>query len=143
MPRKAKGGRKNRKLKPALPERFEPGCVLALDQRTALAQRLRDNFASIVCDVGGEAELSHIKAALIERMVFLEAILGGVEADLMKPEAPANRDKLVAQWVQAVNAYSGLAKVIGINRKAHENPWSVLDHKPPVPQREPEGTASA
>ena len=124
--KKRKGGRRNRKLKPELPEKFEPGCVLSLDQRTALAQRLRDKFAAVVADIGGEAELSNIKAALIERLVFLEAILSGIEADLTRPEASVNREKLVGQWVQAINCYSGLAKVIGINRKFNDDPWAVL-----------------
>jgi hypothetical protein len=135
MPRKGKGGR-NRLSKPAeLPERYTPGCVLALDQRTALAQRLRDNFATIVQDIGGEAELSHIKASLIERFVHLEALLVQMEADLKRPGAPAD---IIGKWIQGTNALQGLAKVLGIERRTKDLWANVL-----TPPASPNGNGQA
>ncbi len=110
-----------------------PGCVLALDQRTALAQRLRDNFAVIVEETGGESELSHVKAALIERFIHLEALLVQLEAQLKQPSAPAD---IIGKWIQGTNALQGLAKVLGINRKLRDV-WGEIDIQRPTPPSPP------
>ena len=55
-----------------------------LDGRTDLAKVLRANYEVIVSDIGGKDEVSHVKSALVERFVWLEAILQTLEDDWRK-----------------------------------------------------------
>ena len=127
MPKKyvPKTDRKNAKHKvTAVPEKFRAGFLAALDGRTDLAKALRASYEQIVADVGGQNEVSRIKSAMVERFVWLEAILQTIEHDM----ASGTIDKAVAlgRWIQAVNALSGLAKVLGVERKLQPAPWLVV-----------------
>src|SRR4029450_6286737 len=83
MPRESKGTRTNRKLKAAtLPAKFNPNFVDTLDGRSLLARALRQRFQAIAGDLGGECELSALKSSLLERLVWLEAMLSKIESDL-------------------------------------------------------------
>jgi len=114
MPRKykPKTDRKNGHSKPTtLPPKFKVGFLSLLDGRTDLAKALRLNRNAIVADAGGPDEISHVKNALVERFVWLEAILQTIEQEM----AGGQIDKL-GTWIQATNSLSGLAKVLGIER---------------------------
>jgi len=125
MPRKyvPKTGRKNRHHKAVAPAevRFKPGFLAALDQRTELAKALHARRAQIIEDIGGEGELSRVKAALIDRFVWLECMLQTWEFEM----AQGNSES-AARWTQAVNALSGLASKLGLDKKATAMPWQVL-----------------
>ena len=107
MPRKAK-------LKQP-PAKFKAGFLSELDGRTDLARALRANYQEIVDDVGGSAEVGHVKGALIERFCWLEAILQDIEQGMACGEL--SKTDAIGRWIQAVNSMSGLAKVLGIERK--------------------------
>jgi hypothetical protein len=97
-----------------LPERYKPGVIREIDRRTELGQRLQAVFDVIVTDAGGPHGLTHTKLALIERFVWLEAMLQGIEREIAaKPEAA---NDLIGKWVQGVNSLTGLAKMIGLER---------------------------
>jgi hypothetical protein len=115
MPRiyKPKTSRKNANHKPTtLPVKFKPGFLSLLDGRTDLAKGLRANRDAIVADAGGPEEIGHVKNALVERFVWLEALLQSIEQEM----ANGAIDKL-GVWIQAVNSLSGLAKTLGIERQ--------------------------
>lgn len=111
---------KNKAL--ALPPKFKTGFLTSLDGRTDLAKALRQNFDAIVEDVGGANELSHVKRALVERFVWLEGILQTLEHDIVASD-PTVRGEIVAKWIQGVNSLSGLAKVLGTDRRTVVRPW--------------------
>src|SRR4051812_3175277 len=98
-----------RKPKPrpmTLPDRYVPGFLAKLDGRTEIAQRLRANYVAIAEDLGGEPQLSHVKASLVERFVFLEAVLNKIENDLATdPLGTANQ---LGRWIQGLNSLNGL-----------------------------------
>jgi hypothetical protein len=126
MPRVSKGTRANRKLKPSgVPEKFQPGFVGELDGRTLLARALRQRYEAIASDLGGEPELSTLKSSLLERAIWLEAMLVKIESDLAASQDP----KLIASWIQAVNSYMGICKTLGLER-SRRNPWAALDAEP-------------
>ena len=54
-----------------MPKTFSAGFLSALDGRTELARALRSNYSTVVADVGGVEEVSHVKSALVERFVWL------------------------------------------------------------------------
>lgn len=124
MPRNnhPKTTRKNASLKPQeLPAKFKTGFLTALDGRTDLSKTLRANYDAIVSDIGGDSEIGHVKGALIERFVWLEGILQTIEHEMVTGQA--SKTEAIGRWIQAVNSLSGLAKVLGVERKASNRPW--------------------
>src|SRR5262245_39612437 len=105
----------------SLPVKFKAGFLAALDGRTDLAKALRANYEQIVADVGGREEVGHVKSALVERFVWLEAILQTLEQEMAKGQI--DKGEALGRWIQAVNSLSGLARVLGIERKARQMPW--------------------
>lgn len=117
-----KTGRRNASHKEqAVPAKFSPGFLSSLDGRTDLAKTLRANYEQIVADVGGAPDVGHVKKALIERFCWLEAILQTIEHELAT--GAVNKTEAIGRWIQAVNSLSGLAKVLGVERKASSRPW--------------------
>ncbi|MGC1274345.1 MAG: hypothetical protein WBC44_11615 [Planctomycetaceae bacterium] len=107
-----------------LPTKFRTGFLSGLDKRTDLAKSLRANYETIVEDLGGRDDLSHVKAALVERFVWLEAILKTIEHDLVTGDI--DKAEALGRWVQAVNSLSGLAKTLGIDRRSSARPWATV-----------------
>src|SRR4051812_28868414 len=92
-----KTGRKNGKHKPqGLPAKFRPGFLSELDGRTDLAKSLRANRDMVVADVGGPDELSHVKGALVERFVWLEAILQTLEHEMARGKV--DKGEALGRW---------------------------------------------
>ena len=119
-----KTDRRNGSHKPAtLPAKFQTGFLSELDGRTELAKALRANYDSIVADVGGQSEISHVKGALIERFVWLEGILQTIEHEMVS--GVTTKTEAIGRWIQAVNSLSGLAKVLGVERKSTNRPWII------------------
>ena len=104
-----------------LPAKFRLGFLQSLDNRTALAAALRQNYEAIVADIGGLDDIAHTKRALIERFVYLEGVCQSLESELLQEDA--NRAEILGRWVQAVNALIGLSKTIGLERRAIAAPW--------------------
>ncbi|WP_168564992.1 hypothetical protein [Crateriforma spongiae] len=122
MPRVSKGTRKNKSHKPnKLPAKFTTGFLETLDARYAVAKQLRSNYESIVRDLGGEGAISHVRNAVIERFVFLEALLQDLEQKVISGELET--DEVIGRWVQAMNSLSGLAKTIGLDRAPADLNW--------------------
>ena len=65
-----------------LPKEYIPGFLASLDQRTGLAIALKDQYQSIVADLGGEGTLSRIQLVLVERACWLVAVLQGIENEI-------------------------------------------------------------
>lgn len=116
MPRKKRPAKQN-----AMPENFSVGFLQTLDGRGEVSKALRANYESIVADIGGAGEIGHVKAALIERFVWLEGILQTLEHEMATGKVA--KTEAVGRWIQAVNSLSGLAKVLGVERKAIAKPW--------------------
>jgi len=109
-----KTANKIKKKRTKLPAKYEPGFLGELDQRSLVYRELKNAYDEIVSDAGGEDDLTHTQLSLIERFVFLEAVLRTWEnAIAVNPKA---NDHLVGKWTQGVNALQGLAKVIGLKR---------------------------
>jgi len=102
-----------------LPAKYQKGFLNRLDGRIELARELRFAYAELTDDLGGIDTLSHVKRALAERFIWLEAILRGIErkiADLNGDDAEES-GKLLSRWIQATNGLTGLARTLGIERQ--------------------------
>lgn len=107
---------KVKKKKPTkLPARYEAGFLEELDQRSLVYRRLREAYDDIVSDCGGEENLTRTHLALIERFVFMEALMRTWENNIAAN--PKESEHLVGRWIQAANGLQGLAKVIGLKRQ--------------------------
>ncbi len=117
MPRVGKGTRKNEQHKPTtLPAKFKAGFLAELDKRTELAKALRANYESIVTDIGGPEDVGHVKSAMVERFVWLEAVLQTLENEMAS--GASDKAGVLGKWIQATNSLTGLARLLGIERKA-------------------------
>jgi hypothetical protein len=105
--------------KDQLPVKYEAGFLRQLDPQSEIYRRLQASFQSVVDDVCGDEQLTHIQLALIERFVFLEATLQSWEAEIA--QNPASHEKLLSRWIQALNCLTGLAGRIGIERAERKN----------------------
>ena len=99
-----------------LPEKYEPGFLREMDRRTELHKRLSERYETIVMDAGGMESIAVVKLSLIERFVFLEAMLQTWEARIV--ESPKAEEALASRWTQAINTLQGLAQKIGLERLA-------------------------
>lgn len=101
----------------SLPGKYTPGFLRQMDRRTELSERLRVAFDNITTDAGGADDLAHVKLALVERFVFLEAMLSTLENEIVNSTDTTNQAELVGRWTAAVNTLVGLSKAIGLDRK--------------------------
>ena len=68
--------------------------------------------------MGGVDSLSHTQVALAERFVFLEYILRKLETQIaLSPKKSAG---MLSRWIQGLNSLTGLAKTIGLERRARK-----------------------
>lgn len=121
-------GRKNRTRRASVPMKFKVGFLASMDGRYDLTRTLRGLRDVIVADLGGPKELSHVKQTLIERFVWLEAMLQTLEHEMLTGKV--KRADVLGTWLKAVNALSLLAKRVGIERRA-------VDVPPWIPQSAP------
>lgn len=98
-----------------LPAKYREGFLKDFDQRTEVFRMLNDAYVEILADLGGIETLSHIRAALVERFVFLEFAMRNFEKRIA--ENPKKTGKLLGRWVQSINSLSGLAKTLGLERR--------------------------
>ncbi|QDT66370.1 hypothetical protein [Calycomorphotria hydatis] len=110
------GGIKKREA----PAKFEPGFLKNMDRRTEAARLLRERYFDLADDLGGIETLSGIKAGLLEQFVFLEHTLSRFASDMAATEDPAVYAAIQGRWTQAVNAYSGIATKLGLEKVAKE-----------------------
>jgi hypothetical protein len=103
---------------PGLPQRWEPGFLSRVDHNLPIYRDLQDSYDEIVDDAGGEAGLTRTKKALVERFVFLEAVLRTLEHRIAEAMAdnPKKTMEDLSRWIQALNSLTGLGKAIGLER---------------------------
>lgn len=112
---RSNGNGKGKGKSPDIPAKFEPGFISKLDGRTDIAKALRRNYEEIVTDIGELNEISHVKRSLIERFCWLEALLQTLEHEMATGQI--DKTEAIGRWIQAVNSLSGLAKVLGVEKK--------------------------
>ena len=101
-----------------LPARYKVGFLQRLDGRCELTKVLSSAFDEVTADAGGVENLSHTKLCLIERFVFLEYVLRQWENRITLN--PKKSGKLLSRWVQGLNSLTGLARTIGLERRARK-----------------------
>src|SRR5262245_18604136 len=86
------------------------GDISKLDKRSGVFKILRARFESIVTDLGGHNNLTHLQYGLIDRAVFVLGLL-----DTLESEIRANgidRPGIMERWAAANNQFLGLCKLL-------------------------------
>ena len=98
--------------------RYQPGFLARLDGRLEVARILNSAFVEVTDDMGGLESLSHAQTTLAERFVFLEYVLRRLENRIATE--PKKGAVLLSRWIQGLNSLTGLARTIGLERRARK-----------------------
>jgi len=77
---------------------------------------LKFSYIELISDLGGQENLGVVKRTLAEKFVWLSAILQGIELRIAEG-GKKDQAELLGRWVQGLNSLSGLARMLGIERK--------------------------
>ena len=100
-----------------VPKKYQANFLAKMDKRTEVYQVLNNSFQEIMSDLGGKDNLSHVQVSLCERFCFLEFVLMSIEKQITECKRK-QAQALIGRWVQGINSLSGLAKIIGLERRA-------------------------
>jgi len=121
MPKKyeSKTGRTNGSHKPKQPpQKFEVGIIDRMDSRTTLAKSMKQSRDSLLQKMGGEA--TQEKQELAELFVVSKVMLQNQGFDLLTGSVEKAE---VSKWTQSLNAFMGLARMLGIENQSSSLPW--------------------
>jgi hypothetical protein len=104
---------KSVRLLTSIPARYTPDFMDRLDKRTVLGRAVVDRYDGIVADLGGEEALTNIKRSLVRRFTWFEVMIEGLEC-----RAAGGEDVDIGTWTQLVNSWLGIARMLGLERKA-------------------------
>ena len=100
------------KLTATLPEQYSSDWLEHMDRRTKVWRAISDRIARLELDAGGADTLSHAKASILRRAVFLELLCESEEVRFAGGEAID-----VGRFTQALNSMLGCYRLIGLERK--------------------------
>ncbi|WP_339933826.1 hypothetical protein [Vreelandella glaciei] len=98
-----------------VPNRYRAGFIDALDARTSIAQEMRQRYAEVVSDLGGEVAIGYVKRGIIERYLWAEYWLRTQERQLAE-----GKEIDIGKYVQASNNIIALSNKLGLERQARE-----------------------
>ena len=107
---------KKKRKRVKVPAKYEPGFLVRLDGRLEATKILNSAYDEVTADMGGMQNLSHVQLCLAERFVFLEYVMRRLENRIANN--PKKSAVLLSRWIQGLNSVSGLAKTIGLERRA-------------------------
>jgi hypothetical protein len=97
------------------PAKYAPDWLQQLDQRTGVAQVMRQRYQAFTSDLGGEDNLSYAKQCLVNRALWLEYWIAQQELGMA-----TGQDVDMGRYTQAVNSLQGLLVKIGLDRVAKD-----------------------
>lgn len=104
---------KSVKLLAAIPKHYSPDFMDRLDKRTVLGKAVRERYEAICNDLGGVDSMATVRLSLVRRFVWLESMIEGFEC-----RAAAAEEVDVGTWMQLINSWLGVARLLGLERKA-------------------------
>ena len=108
---------KSVKLLAAIPAKYSPDFMERLDKRTVIGRAVLARFHAVVTDLGGEDNLTTIRRSLVRRFTWFEVALEGMECRMASGE-----EIDIGAWTQLTNSWLGLAKTLGLERRAKRGP---------------------
>ena len=112
--------------------RFKPGFLEGLDKRTDLYKTLMQRKEEVIEDLGGHSEVSSTKSVLVERFVWLSAMLETLELDLV--EGNGDRGETFSKWNHGITTLGNLANKIGLKRHMANGSLPAIYNNDPLPE---------
>lgn len=103
-----------------LPNLYRRGFLNKLDRRYGLCRQLRSEYMEVADDLGGEDTLSSVSRTLVEKFVFLQFVTRTLEIKISVAESYTIDSQLLSQWLSSVKTLAGLAKLLGLERRARQ-----------------------
>jgi len=104
---------KSVRLLAAIPEHYAPDFMERIDRRTVLGKAVLDLHTSLIEHLGGESEVTVTLRSVVNRYTWSEMILQGIEC-----RAAGGEEVDVGSWTQMTNTQIGLARLLGLERRA-------------------------
>jgi hypothetical protein len=108
---------RERKLIAHMPAEFKGHLTACLDRESDLGKAFLERYAEVVRDLGGEEALAATKRSEARDFVALDILIDGMVCDLLARN-PIDCGALTG----AMNAKSGKARVLGLERKPKRGP---------------------
>lgn len=105
------------KLISHMPPQFNGWLLKCLDTQSDLGKAFLERYTEVVRDLGGEDTLAATKRSEARDFVALDVLIDGMCCDLL-----ARNPIDVGAFTQAMNAKSGKARVLGLERKPKRGP---------------------
>jgi hypothetical protein len=105
------------KLMAYMPAQFKGHLLACLDTESDLGKAFQERYTEVVRDLGGEADLAATKRSEARDFVALDILIDGICCDLL-----ARNPIDVGALVGAMNAKSGKARVLGLERRPKRGP---------------------
>ena len=101
--------------KTGVPTKYTENFLADLDGRYTVARALKGRYLTLVADLGGFDALSYQQQSLCKRVIYLEAHIGTLEAELA-----SNKTVNINAYTQMVNTLIGLLRAVGLERKTKD-----------------------
>jgi len=105
------------KLIAHMPAQFKGHLVACLDAESDLGKAFLDRYAEVIRDLGGDDTIAATKRSEARDFVALDILIDGMCCDLL-----ARNPIDIGAFTQAMNAKSGKARVLGLERKPKRGP---------------------
>lgn len=105
------------KLIAHMPAQYTGHLLKCLDTETDLGKAFLERYTELVRDLGGEETLAATKRSEARDFVALDILIDGMCCDLL-----ARKPIDIGAFTQAMNAKSGKARVLGLERKPKKGP---------------------
>ena len=93
------------------------GFLDKFDKRERIYAILSTSYNEIADDLGGIENLSRIQKCLIERFVFIQQVLRGIERRILKSKNKKLKSRYLKRWSYNVNSLLGLSRQLGVGKK--------------------------
>lgn len=105
------------KLIAHMPAQFKGHLVACLDAESDLGKAFLERYAEVIRDLGGDDTIAATKRSEARDFVALDILIDGMCCDLF-----ARNPIDIGAFTQAMNAKSGKARVLGLERKPKRGP---------------------
>jgi hypothetical protein len=104
---------KSVRLLASIPERYTPDFMDRLDRRTVLGRAVFDRHEAVTTDLGGAEALSTVTRSLVRQFIWFDVFIEG-----MACRAASGEEVDIGAWTQLTNTWLGLARLLGLERRA-------------------------
>ena len=96
-----------------LPNKYQEDWISSMDLRTKVFFNSNETYQRIIADLGGFDSVSRIELSLIERFVYTEQLIRGLE----KKGCNGDEEKFLEKYMKLSNSINSIAAKLGCARR--------------------------